>query len=160
MTDDNILKLMQTFAQNGASIGNIIMDNHGTMTINNNTGAKEEKPKEFELTKDILARAIEEVQQYFWGYSSNAVIFCVCRDRYHYGDNASQYERESRELEYHKEMKYLCTDGTIANAFNRNPYLKYNIDKWDSKGAKDRVLILRDEFIKAVEKAKAEMKPL
>ena len=78
MTDDNILKLMQTFAQNGASIGNIIMDNHGTMTINNNTGAKEEKPKEFELTKDILARAIEEVQQYFWGYSSNAVIFCVC----------------------------------------------------------------------------------
>ena len=112
------------------------------------------------LTDEVLARAIEYVQPYFWGYSSNAVVFCVCRDKYSHADNASLFERETRELEYHKTIKYLCKDGTIANAFNRNPYLKFHIDKWESMGAKGRALILRDEFIKAVEKVKTEIKQL
>jgi len=113
----------------------------------------QDKPAKPTLTKEVLTRAIEAVQQYFWGYSSNAIIFCVCRDRYGLPDNASLFERETRELHYRKEMKYLCTDGTISNAFSRSPYLKLNIDKWESAGAKERSLILRDEFIKAVEKA-------
>lgn len=97
----------------------------------------QDKPAKPTLTKEVLTRAIEAVQQYFWGYSSNAIIFCVCRDRYGLPDNASLFERETRELHYRKEMKYLCTDGTISNAFSRSPYLKLNIDKWES-AAKER----------------------
>ncbi len=109
------------------------------------------------LSKEVLAQAIEDVQDYFWGYSSNAVLFCVCKDKYNYPDNTSLFERETRELKYHKRMAYLCADGTISNAFKNNSYMKYNVDKWEEKGAKDRALILRDEFIKAVERAKKNM---
>lgn len=117
----------------------------------------EESDSSAPLSKEVLAQAIEDVQDYFWGYSSNAVLFCVCKDKYNYPDNTSLFERETRELKYHKKMAYLCADGTISNAFKNNPYMKYNIDKWEEKGAKDRVLVLRDEFITAIEKAKKNM---
>lgn len=152
------LKQLAELSKNGLKIGNFIMDNHGTMDIHAHMGESEgaSEPKKFKLTKEILAKAIEEVQDYFWANSSFAVIFCVCRDRYDYVDNASKYENEARELPYKKEIKYPCTEGTLYNAFNRSPYLKYNIDKWEDNGAKDRVLVLRDKFIEVVERIKLE----
>lgn len=105
------------------------------------------------LTKEILAKAVVDVQQYFWGFSSNAVLYCVRRDRYGYTGSASQCERELRELPYKGVVKYLCSEGTIANAFSHNPYMKYHIDKWEQHGVKVRALKLRDEFIKVIETA-------
>ena len=105
------------------------------------------------LTREILAKAVVDVQQYFWGFSSNAILYCVRRDRYGYTGTVSQCERELRELPYEVDIKYLCTEGTISNAFSHNPYMKYHIDKWEQYGVKERVLKLRDEFIKVIETA-------
>lgn len=110
------------------------------------------------FSKAVLARAVEDVSEYFWGFSSNAVLYCVYRDAYKYKGSSADFERLLKDLDYKKEMKYLCSSGTIANAFSHNPYMKYHIDKWEGHGVKNRVIRLRDEFIKSIEKAMQELK--
>ena len=110
---------------------------------------KESSPQmeiRYTLTREILAQAISRVKNLFWGVSSNAVLFCVCRDEEYYPDNMSQFERELMNLDYPNGMAYLCKEGTISNTFRTNQYMKLHIDKWESNGAKERVLILRDKF--------------
>ena len=94
--------------------------------------------KEVDLTDLIICA--NRVSQYFWSDSAMAVIFCVCRDCYHYEDNMSQFERD-----------FQCREGLISNTFKNNPYMRLPIDKWAQKGAKPRVLFLVDEYIKAVD---------
>ena len=101
-----------------------------------------------------MSRAISEVQPFFWGISSYAVLFCVCRDCFDYPDNMSQFERELASLSYQESPKFLCSEGTISNTLKANPYMKLPVDKWEANGAKERALILRDAFVKAVEKNK------
>ena len=97
---------------------------------------------------DRLARAIEKCQAFFWGESSMAVIFCVCRDCFGYANNMSQFERE-----------FHCTEGLLSNTFRNNPYMRLHIDKWKQNGAKERVLRLVEEYRKAVEEAAAGQIP-
>jgi hypothetical protein len=82
-----------------------------------------------------------------WATSAYAVLFCVCRDKYGYPDNMSQFERELPE-----DKNLPCTSGTISSAFRYNAYMKLNIEKWQDNGAKDRVLILKDKFIEVMDK--------
>ncbi len=93
---------------------------------------------------------IPRVQKYFWGSSSYAVVFCVLRDYTNYPDNASQFEREVRELKYYDDLEYACASGTISNTFISNPYMKFSVDKWDDHNIKDRVRKLRDAIIGAL----------
>ena len=60
------------------------------------------------------------------------------------GDNASWFERQM------EMMKIDCPQGTIANAFRNNPYMKLHVDKWEKNGAKGRVLVLMRELQKQV----------
>ena len=95
-----------------------------------------------------LARAIEQCQMFFWGESSMAVVFCVCRDCYNYTNNMSQFERE-----------FHCTEGLLSNTFRNNPYMRLHIDKWKQNGAKERVLRLVDAYRKSVAGEHAAGKP-
>ena len=92
-----------------------------------------------EADVDMLVACVQEVRDHFWGDSSMAVIFCVCRDSYGYGDNMSQFERD-----------FHCQAGVLSNAFRNNPYMRLNISKWEQNGAKKRVLQLRDAYTNAV----------
>ena len=94
---------------------------------------------EEEADVDMLVACVQEVRDHFWGDSSMAVIFCVCRDSYGYGDNMSQFERD-----------FHCQAGVLSNAFRNNPYMRLNISKWEQNGAKKRVLQLRDAYTNAV----------
>ena len=94
---------------------------------------------EEEADVDTLVACVQEVRDHFWGDSSMAVIFCVCRDSYGYGDNMSQFERD-----------FHCQAGVLSNAFRNNPYMRLNISKWEQNGAKKRVLQLRDAYTNAV----------
>ena len=153
MSDDANMKFLEMLFKNGVQISNFIMDNHGTMNVHAHEDSSKKENKQ-DIAPDVLSRAISEVQPFFWGISSYAVLFCVCRDCFNYPDNMSQFERELANLSYLVNPKYLCSEGTISNTLKANPYMKLPVDKWEANGAKERVLILRDEFVKAVEKNK------
>ena len=153
MSDDANMKFLEMLFKNGVQISNFIMDNHGTMNVHAHEDSSKKENKQ-DIAPDVLSRAISEVQPFFWGISSYAVLFCVCRDCFNYPDNMSQFERELANLSYLVNPKYLCSEGTISNTLKANPYMKLPVNKWEANGAKERVLILRDEFVKAVEKNK------
>ena len=154
MSDDANMKFLEMLLKNGVQISNFIMDNHGTMNVHAHEDSSKKENKQ-DIAPDVLSRAISEVQPFFWGISSYAVLFCVCRDCFNYPDNMSQFERELANLSYLVNPKYLCSEGTISNTLKANPYMKLPVDKWEANGAKERALILRDAFVKAVEKNKS-----
>lgn len=153
MSDDANMKFLEMLLKNGVQISNFIMDNHGTMNVHAHEDKSKEENKQA-IDPGVLSRAISEVQPFFWGISSYAVVFCVCRDCFNYPDNMSQFEREIASLSYQVSPKFLCSEGTISNTLKTNPYMKLPVDKWEVNGAKERALKLRDEFMKAVEKNK------
>lgn len=82
-----------------------------------------------ELTDTRLARAVEEHQPFFWGKSTYAVVFCVCREYFGVPDNVSAFEKRLQGLPYQKEVKD-CPDGTIQKALGYNKFMKKPISKW------------------------------
>ena len=103
------------------------------------------------LSREKLARAIENCQKYFWGNSSYAVLFCVCRDECRMEPNKSAFERMIELLPYTRKRAYNCPAGTLANAFSDNLFYNDRIDKWDAMNVMERVIILRDELKKELE---------
>ena len=95
-------------------------------------------PSEVELSR--MVNGVSQVRHYFWGESSMAVIFCVCRDLYGYANNMSQFERD-----------FHCEEGLLANTFRNNPFMRLPIDKWSKQDVKERVLRLVDAYKKAVD---------
>ena len=57
MTEEQKLAFLDKMVRNGVNIGQLIMDNHGTMEISNNMGGsgEERKPK---VTEEHIARAL------------------------------------------------------------------------------------------------------
>ena len=152
MSDELKLKLIEALSKGHLKVGQLIFEVKGNNYYYEDR--KKEKNKQ-DIDPGVLSRAISEVQPFFWGISSYAVVFCVCRDCFGYPDNMSQFERELASLSYQVGLKFLCSEGTISNTLKANPYMKLPVDKWEANGAKERALILRDEFMKAVEKNKS-----
>jgi len=88
----------------------------------------------------VLVESVDVVREFFWGDSSMAVIFGVCRDCFKYADNMSKFEHE-----------FGCTEGLISNTFRNNPYMRMTVGKWGQQGAKQRVLRLVEAYKNAVE---------
>lgn len=151
MRDELKLKMMEALSKGNLKVGQIIFEVNGDNYLYE---ARDKEENKKEIAPDVLSRAISDVQSFFWGNSSYAVVFCVCRDCFDYPNNMSQFERVIASLSYQVSPKYLCSEGTISNTLNDNPYMKLPVSKWETNGAKERVLTLRDEFLKAVEKNK------
>lgn len=101
-----------------------------------------------ELDKELLTRAIENCQQYFWGNASYAVVFCICRDDYKKCFTRSDFEEMIEQLPYKHKRSYSCPAGTIANAFSDNPIYNEDISEWDKFNPLKRITKLRDELRK------------
>ena len=115
----------------------------GSMVNQNSLGTVPSESKLPEVT--VLVACVDNVREYLWKESAMAVIFCVCRDRYCYADNMSQFERD-----------FQCQDGLLSNTFRNNPYMRLHVDKWKENGAKERVLRLVEAYEKAVQKQLSE----
>ena len=112
----------------------------GATQINNYYG-NNGREQGLEVALPVLVACVESVREYFWKDSAMAIIFCVCRDRYRYADNMSQFERD-----------FQCPEGLLSNTFRNNPYMRLPIDKWKENGAKERVLRLVEAYENAVQK--------
>ena len=117
----------------------------GATQINNYYGFNGREQGGLEVALPVLVASVERVRGYFWKESAMAVIFCVCRDRYCYADNMSQFERD-----------FQCQEGLLSNTFRNNPYMRLHVDKWKENGAKDRVLRLVEAYENAVQKQLSE----
>ena len=135
-TKKALLEGMSGFLQ-GAQIGqfNMFVES-GAKVVYLEQEVSEEKKK---VDCQTLVRCVDRVRELFWGDSSMAVIFCVCRDCFNHEDNMSSFERE-----------FNCSEGLISNTFRNNPYMRLSIDKWKENGAKPRVLQLAGAYINAV----------
>ena len=130
----------------GATIHNLVINGNMTKSgpdqFNDYKGAKE---KNITLNALQISQALERCSNLIWGNAAYSVVFCVCRDAFYAGNNASSFER----------VLYDCgvelPEGTINAALNRNPWMKMPIDKWEGMKAMDRVLKLRDGFLQAME---------
>ena len=104
-----------------------------------------------QISTDELTQAIENCQQYFWANSAYAVLYCIIRDFIDNTITLSGFERMIGRLQFSKRLSHVCHTGTIANAFSDNEIYKYPVEKWQSLGAAQRVLLL-------VEKLRKELK--
>lgn len=127
----------------GSSIGQLIIENNGTINYNDHRGEPGEQKRKVDT--EVLAKGVDGVREYLWKDSAMAVIFCVCRDCYGYTDNMSQFERD-----------FHCAEGLLSNTFRNNPYMRLNISKWEENGAKERVLRLVDAYKKAIDEQQEE----
>ena len=110
--------------------------------------AEEHKPCQGKLDKVKLARAIENCQNLFWGKSAYAVVFCICRDDLKIQFTQKDFELMVESLSYKKSRDYICTPGTISNAFSDNPIFRDNINNWENYAPMSRIIMLRDELRK------------
>ena len=97
-----------------------------------------------------VARALERCKPFLWGKAALATVFCVCRDEYGLGNNATWFENQM------EEMGISCPPGTLSNAVRNNPFMKYPVSRWEQNGARERVMVLVKEFRKSVEEMLAE----
>ena len=110
-------------------------------------GIKKEVP--IELTKEQMARAIENCQEYIWANSAYAVLFCILRDDYKQKDlTMATFERLVELLPYKIIRKHTCPAGTIANAFSDNAIFNSPTEKWDEMNASQRIIKLRNALRK------------
>ena len=100
-----------------------------------------------DLSKEVLARAIEICQKYFWGNSAYAVPYCLCRDDYKMVISHGDFEQLVGELPFKNNVR-SCPAGTIANAFSDNPIFNEHIDDWEKYNPMKRIVKLRDALRK------------
>lgn len=103
------------------------------------------------LDYERLGYAVEEVQAGFWGQSSWAVVFCVCRDMYGGTTNASQFERDVQALAKTHHFNKECPKGTVSRTISDNPYMTKPVDKWAGLNAPERVISLVQALKAALE---------
>ena len=87
----------------------------------------------------MLVESVDAVRDLFWGDSSMAVIFGVCRDCFKYADNMSQFERD-----------FGCRENLLATTFRDNPFMRVSSEKWPQMNVMQRVQTLVDAYKNAV----------
>ena len=121
------------------NIGQLLMGDNNTLNYNSEVN---KKTKLDGVTLDDMKRAIKECSIYMYASAGITVAFAIGRDLCHWSLSQSEFER--------KMMGYDCKDGTIANTFRNNPYMREHVSKWATFGARSEVIKLRDELEKSL----------
>lgn len=133
----------------GATINHMVInENYYGHSADQSGNGNEQVAMDKVVSKEKLTQAIENSQQYFWGNSAYAVVFCVLRDDFDMEPNKASFEKMIELLPYSKERSFTCPTGTIANAFSDNPIFSEIVSKWDEKNTMSRIVKLRDELRK------------
>lgn len=135
----------------GATIHNLVING----TMNKNASESYNSTDEIKrLTPEQVMKALKMCPEFFGSNASYSIAFCVCRDMFHMGDNATQFERMLIERGVNIPL------GTINNSLSRKPYMRYAIEKWDEMNATDTVLKTRDAFIEKAQNVLIENKEI
>ena len=103
------------------------------------------------ITIDIIGQATKEVQKHFWGQSSYGYLYCALRDIFHQVFGMKRFEDIIKELSPKYRFDFKCPSNTISDTFYSNKYMRMPISKWAKYNLKDRVMILIDAFVDAIQ---------
>ena len=121
---------------------NLSIDKTGKVTVDGKPA--DNIASESVRSDEHLAQAIERCQEYFWGNSAYAVVFCIWRDDLKMRLTQTDFERKVEALPYQKARDYQCPVGTIANAFCHNQIYNERVDDWDGFNPLPRIIKLRN----------------
>ena len=121
---------------------NLSIDKTGKVTVDGKPA--DNIASESVRSDEHLAQAIERCQEYFWGNSAYAVLFCIWRDDLKMRLTQTDFERKVEALPYQKARDYQCPAGTIANAFCHNQIYNERVDDWDVFNPLPRIIKLRN----------------
>lgn len=121
---------------------NLSIDKTGKVTVDGKPA--DNIASESVRSDEHLAQAIERCQEYFWGNSAYAVVFCIWRDDLKMRLTQTDFERKVEALPYQKARDYQCPAGTIANAFCHNQIFNERVDDWDVFNPLPRIIKLRN----------------
>ncbi len=144
MTQEEKMNIVNALTKGGnVNIGQFVVENNGTMNYNAAKESEQDQQREQMPTGDSFAKAIGKVSGLFWGNSSYAVLYCVCRDKYGIS-NRSEWERMIALLP--NKTDYTCTPGVVSSTINDHKYMEMHTDKWESNNAPQRVMKLVEGF--------------
>ncbi len=103
------------------------------------------------ITTDIIGQATKEVQKHFWGQSSYGFLYCVLRDVFHQVFGMTRFEVIINELSTKYHFDFKCPYNTISDTFYSNNYMRMHISKWSTQNVMNRVQVLIDAFIEAIQ---------
>ncbi len=164
MNQEDIQKTLEAISKSGITVaGDLVLEKKveyevnnvenggiGIQIINGEKNSQSVSDKK-ELSKEQLASAIENCQEYFWAKSAYAVLFCLLRDDYKKELSQAGFERMIATLPYKKKLDYVCSTGTIANAFSDNAIYTFPISKWEMEGAPERIMMLLKQLRKELQ---------
>lgn len=107
---------------------------------NESARSSEKDTAKKKASPDQIMKALDLSKAYIWGNAAYTVAFCVVRDDYKNGENVSSFERLLNE------KGIALPEGTLNAAISRNPWMKFDVDKWEENGAMERAIKLRDYF--------------
>ena len=169
MADGAKLQILSDLLGSGAHIGQLFVDNHGTVNINNapaapscavpfpgtDPAAATPAPTAAATPASLpaatpaptaadfagrLAQAVSLSAGYFWGNASWAVVYRVSG----YKGSMSDFERLVAGLSCSPAPPYPCPLGTVQKTLSNHSYMHSPVDKWLQLGAAPRVLRLVD----------------
>ena len=135
----------------GATIHNMVINGNMNKNASESYNSTEEHKR---LTPEQVVQTLKQCPEFFEKNASYSIAFCVCRDMYHMGDNATQFEKMLIERGINIPL------GTINNSLSRKPFMRYHIDKWDEMNAASIVLKTRDTFIEKSQNVLIEKKEI
>ncbi len=164
MNQEDIQKTLEAISKSGITVaGDLVLEKKveyevnnvenggiGIQIINGEKNSQSVSDKK-ELSKEQLASAIENCQEYFWAKSAYAVLFCLLRDECKKELSQAGFERMVVALPYKKELDYVCSTGTIANAFSDNSIYTFPVSKWEMEGASERIITLLKQLRKELQ---------
>lgn len=115
MNQEDIQKTLEAISKSGITVaGDLVLEKKveyevnnvenggiGIQIINGEKNSQSVSDKK-ELSKEQLASAIENCQEYFWAKSAYAVLFCLLRDDYKKELSQAGFERMIATLPYKK----------------------------------------------------------
>lgn len=154
MNEEN-LKVLESLVKNGAKIGQLIMDNHGTMNINNHMGEEEDEKnirEEVVPTIDVIMKISKATMDLgFWKCDRSwGVVFQIWQI-WGYKGTVSDFVNEINNRIEAKNLAYACTLNAVYKMVSKGR-ISRNLEKWRADGVLEPYCILGELVNSELEK--------
>lgn len=156
MNEDN-LKVLETLAKNGAKIGQLIMDNHGTINIETHMD-KGEKSSDTNSREEVIP-TIDDIMKIskstmdlgFWKCDRSWGVVYQIWQIWGYKGTVSDFVNEINNRIEAKNMAYACTLNAVYKMVSKGK-ISRNLKQWRPDGVLETYCILGDLVNSELEK--------
>ena len=131
---DNKALLESLMTGRNMHIGQLILDNHGTMTINNGSGSAEQKKVRPDASAEQIARALVAINgrdKVLSNYQLWLGACCLLMNKYGFPKNLERCCEHIARLPFGEERLELECKYDSIRKFSYLKFVKEDVDKWD-----------------------------